>query len=123
MNRAWFYRIVAGLGCFAAFLYAYVVHHNRVLQLQMDIPKIAKEVREIEQDNIRLRFKIQQFEDPSNLMKTLAMKEYLHLEYAASSDVRNLRVSPWPYSTTIDNTFVNNRSSSWVNSLGASLPN
>ena len=120
MNRVWFYRIITGLAGFAAFLYAYVVHHNRVLQLQMEIPKLAKEVREIEQDNIRLRFQIQQFEDPSNLMKTLALREYVHLEYAASSDVYNLRVSPWPYSTTIDHTLVHNGSSSWVNSLGAS---
>lgn len=68
--------LIAGLS-----LYAYVEKQNELTELRLNIPVLAKEVRHIQEENIRLKYEIDQFESPIHLMELARKAEFAHLKY------------------------------------------
>ncbi len=77
-------RFIYGLTCIfvaAGTLYAYIDKHNSLTALRLAIPSLAKEVRKIHEQNIQLKYELEQLENPVLLMELLKKPEYSHLKY------------------------------------------
>jgi hypothetical protein len=76
--------------CIAALggtLYAYINKHNELIQLQIEIPALAKEVKAVQEENNRLSYEIEQFESPLHLMELLRKPEFSHLKYPNGDEI------------------------------------
>ncbi len=62
-------------------LFAYIDKQNELIELRLVIPVLAKEVKEIHEQNTRLLYQIEQFESPILLMEVMRKPEYSHLRY------------------------------------------
>lgn len=47
----------------------------------MEIPKLAKSLKQLEEENAHLSLEIERLESPDRLIKLLRQKEYSHLRY------------------------------------------
>ncbi|MCH9615034.1 MAG: hypothetical protein SP1CHLAM54_01120 [Chlamydiia bacterium] len=62
-------------------LYLSIDGQNEITALQMEIPRLSREVRLLNEENTRLKYQIDQFENPHNLMQ-LAKSDYCrHLKH------------------------------------------
>ena len=75
------------------FLYAYISKQNTITKIRLEIPLVAKELEEICQENSRLRFEIDQFENPIHLMDLSRNPEYRHLKHPLLKDIIEIRIS------------------------------
>ena len=71
----------------AVFLYSYVEKENQLTELRLDIPKLQKELRAIEEGNVNYLYVIKEFESPANLMELAQKPEFSHLKYPHLDDV------------------------------------
>lgn len=62
-------------------LYAYIDKQNELTELRLEIPVIAKELKRLQEDNIKLNYEIEQFESPIHLMELARKPEFGHLKY------------------------------------------
>ncbi len=70
--------------CICAFglcLYSYLDKQNELTRLRLCIPVVAKEVKDLKEEDVRLQFEIDLFESPQHLMELLAHSEYSHLKH------------------------------------------
>jgi hypothetical protein len=67
-------------------VYAYIDKHNELTELRLAIPALAKEVKQIQEENIRLMYDINQFESPIHLMQLARKPEFGHLKYPYFED-------------------------------------
>jgi cell division protein FtsL len=68
-------------------LYGFIEKQNRVTELRLAIPVLAKKVRKLKEENSRLRYEIEQFESPIHLMELARKAEFSHLKYPYVKDV------------------------------------
>jgi cell division protein FtsB len=75
-------------------LYFYIEKQNDLTELRMEIPALQKELKRIEENNIRLQYEIDQFESPVHLMELARKPEFSHLKYPRLNEVIILREEP-----------------------------
>lgn len=68
-------------------LYSYIDKQNALTELRIAIPVLAKEVKGIQEENIRLQYEIDRFESPIHLMELARKPEFGHLKFPYSPDV------------------------------------
>jgi hypothetical protein len=68
-------------------LFAYVSKHNVLTERRMRVPILAKELQAVEEENVRLSFAIEKFEDPLHLMELARKPEFSHLKHPVWSDI------------------------------------
>lgn len=68
-------------------LYGYILKHNELTELRLAIPSITKKLRNIQEENNRLKYEINQFESPIHLMELMRMPEFSSLNFGYSQDV------------------------------------
>lgn len=73
--------------CSAFAFYSYLIKQNEITDLRIRIPKEEKVTDQIREEITRLTLKIDQFEDPQNLMRIASAGEYPHLSHPYLSDV------------------------------------
>jgi hypothetical protein len=64
-------------------LYKYIDKMNGLTELRLSIPVLAKELQEINEKNIELKYAIETFESPLHLMELARKPEFGHLKYPA----------------------------------------
>lgn len=62
-------------------LYLSIDGQNEITSLQMEIPRLRSEVRQVIEENTRLQYQIDQFENPKNLMRLAQAEPYRHLRH------------------------------------------
>jgi hypothetical protein len=87
-------KIFVCLGLFSLCLFSYLEKQNQLTQLRLDAPKIVKEIKALNEENTRLRYEIEQFESPENLLRLVGDVRFSHLKYPLSKDVVCLAVAP-----------------------------
>ncbi len=75
------------LGVFAFCLYSYLNMQNEVTQLKVRLPEVGKEISLIQEENRRLSYQIEQFEDPAHLIELAHHPEYAHLKHPLIKEV------------------------------------
>ena len=87
---------------FASFaLYSYLTEQNKCTELKMLLPKIAKEIEAIKQENAQLEYQIVCFESPEHLQQLAKNSEYAHLKFPYFQDVLTVKEGlalQWPAS-------------------------
>lgn len=68
-------------------LYAYVSKHNVLTQRRMLVPILAKECQAIDEENVRLQFAIEKFENPLHLMELARKPEFSHLKHPLITEI------------------------------------
>ena len=87
MNRPLLIRLFFCIFVFSLFLYLYLQSQNEITNLRLQIPKYQKDLEMICQENTRLQFEIDQFENPINLMNLARKPEYSHLKHPLIKDI------------------------------------
>jgi|GEM_PF-1123627 len=81
------YRVAASIFIFSFFLYLYTHQQNELTKLRFRAPMIAKEIRVIREENKRLQYEIDQFENPQHLMTLARGSEFSHLKQPFIKDI------------------------------------
>jgi hypothetical protein len=71
----------------AFFLYSYIEEQNSATLLRLKIPIAAKEVRALKEINMRLKYQIELFESPQNLLTLSRLGTFAHLKHPLTSQV------------------------------------
>lgn len=83
-------RILVCIGLAGGLLYSYIDQQNEVTRLRLQIPRISKDIRDLQERNTQLQYQIDRFESPENLMQLAANRSFSHLQYPAASEVWTL---------------------------------
>lgn len=73
-------------------LYAYVNKHNALTMVRMRVPIVAKELALVEEENVRLQFAIEKFENPLHLMELARKPEFAHLKHPYVQDILSVDI-------------------------------
>lgn len=68
-------------------LYKYIDKLNELTELQLAIPAVSKEVRDIHEKNIELQIEIERFESPIHLIELAKKPELGHLKFPPLTEV------------------------------------
>jgi hypothetical protein len=71
-------------------LYSFIDQQNDVTELRMQLPTLSKELRTIQEENMRLQYQIDQFENPQHLMDLARQSEFSHLKHPLSKEIVTL---------------------------------
>ena len=72
-------------------LYSYIDMQNTLTALRIRIPALSQEVKNIEEENIRLQYEIDGFENPLHLIELARMHKLDHLKHPLVCDVVHLK--------------------------------
>ncbi len=95
-------RVLICIGVFGFFLYSYIDKQNEITQRRLQIPVIAKQIEDLKEANIGLRYDIDLFESPEHLIQLARQPEYSHMkqpmfkEILAMPEGLAVQVSPEP---------------------------
>src|SRR4051812_33745810 len=74
-------RIVVCMAIAVTFAYAYIDKQNELTAVRLMIPVIAKELKVIREENVRLKYQIDCFESPSHLMALVKKPQFSYLKF------------------------------------------
>lgn len=87
MSSGIFLRLLACIAVVGASLFIYIDFLNTVTELRLAIPDLAKEVKDIQEENQRLRYDIDNFENPLHLMELARKPEFSHLKHPSTNEI------------------------------------
>lgn len=76
--------------CLAVFgfsLYSYLDTQHRLTQLKISLPEVEKEMKLVREENRRLSYAIEQFENPAQLIEIAHRPEFAHLKHPLIKEV------------------------------------
>lgn len=74
--------------------YLYINAKNDLIQVQLEIPHVKRELKEALEENKRLTFEVQSFESPQHLVELSRQPEFSHLKPVANSEVLTVPYQP-----------------------------
>lgn len=80
-------RILICIAIAGGVIYTYIRKQNEETLLRMAIPAVTKELKAIQEQNIRLKYLIDCFETPTHLMELAQRPEYAHLKHPYTKDL------------------------------------
>lgn len=86
-----FYRLALCIFVLGLCLYSYINKQNKLTALRVQIPQLAKEIKEINEEKTRLKFEIEQFENPQHLMELARGNSYGHLKHPLEKEIVTLQ--------------------------------
>lgn len=89
-SRGILVRILACISISGVLLYSYVDRQNDVTRLRLEIPQLAKEIKDLREENTRLQYEIDLFESPQHLMQLASHSEFAHLKHPMVKDILTL---------------------------------
>lgn len=90
-NKGPLIRILICIGSCGGFLYSYIDKQNAVTQRRLEIPVLAKEIKDLEEENTHLQFEIDLFESPEHLMQLARHNEFSHLKHPMFKEILTLQ--------------------------------
>ena len=87
MNLGVLFRLLTCLGFLGGFLYMTIDRQNEITKMRFAIPHLSKEIEEIKEENTRLFYQIECFENPVHLMQLTRLGEYSHLKHPMTQEI------------------------------------
>lgn len=87
MKKIFFVQVLVSAFSFGGVLYAYVSGQNEITKVRIELPKLTREVRLLEEQNLRLRYEIERFENPKHLMELAKRPEFSHLKHPLIDEI------------------------------------
>lgn len=69
------------------FLYSYLEKQNELTELKILLPQIEKDVNLIREENRRLAYEVDRFENPAHLIEIAHYPEYGHLRHPLLKEI------------------------------------
>lgn len=91
MTKGALVRILICIGVFGGFLFSYVDVQNAVTKRRLEIPVVAREIKELKEANTRLQFEIDLFESPQHLMELARHSEYSDLKQPMLKEILSMQ--------------------------------
>ena len=85
------FQIIVCVVATSIFAYNYIDKINKLTEMRCIIPKKQKELKLVKEENTRLRYEIERFENPMHLMEYARKPEYKHLKYPKKDSVYYLK--------------------------------
>lgn len=92
MKKIFFVQVLVCAFSCGGVLYAYVRQQNDVTKVRIELPRLTREVRQLEEQNSRLRYEIERFENPKHLMELAKRPEFSHLKHPLIDEIFVLQV-------------------------------
>ncbi len=92
MKKIFFVQVLVCAFSCGGVLYAYVKQQNDVTKVRIELPRLAREVRQLEEQNSRLKFEIERFENPKHLMELAKRPEFSHLKHPLIGEIFVLQI-------------------------------
>lgn len=92
MNNALLIRFFLAIVTLGGFLYFYIAKQNEITELRLQIPALAKELEEINQEITQLKYEINKIEDPARLIELARKPEYRHLKHPLLKEIIQIKV-------------------------------
>jgi cell division protein FtsB len=86
-QKALFLRLLFCIFCVGLTLYLSINKQNELTELRLQIPQLSKEVKAIQEENIRLQYEVDRFESPIHLMELARKPEFSHLKHPFLKDI------------------------------------
>ncbi len=80
-------RLLLCIAVAGVFLYLYINKVNDLTELRLNIPILARELKEIKEKNLELQYLIDCFESPLHLIEMADKPEFGHLKYPMVEDI------------------------------------
>ncbi len=80
-------RLGVCLSVFGLCLYSYLDTQNEVTHLKIKLPEVEKQIKLIQEENRRLSYEIDQFENPAHLIELAHYPEYAHLKHPLLKEI------------------------------------
>jgi hypothetical protein len=90
-NKGPLIRILICIGTCGGFLYSYVDKQNAVTRRRLEIPVLAKEIKDLKEKNSRLQYEIELFESPEHLIELARRSEYGHLKHPMLKEIMTMQ--------------------------------
>ena len=87
MNRNIIFKMFICLLTFGLCLYSYIEKQNELTYLKIEVPKIAKEVQNLNEEIRKIKYDVEMFENPAYLMELVRKPEYGYLKHPFVEDV------------------------------------
>ncbi len=87
MKRGILFRVLICIFAFILQLYFYIDRQNDLTELQIKLPKLAKDVKKLNEENVGLRFEVDRFENPAHLLNLAKNFEFSHLKHPVLDEV------------------------------------
>lgn len=75
------------LSVFGFCLYSYLNTQNQLTRLKICLPEVEKEIKLIQEENRRLAYELDQFENPAHLIELAHRPEYAHLKHPLLKEI------------------------------------
>lgn len=85
-------KLLLCLTCLGIALYCYIDSRNTLTAARMTVPTLTKKLRSIQDENTRLQFEIEKFENPLNLMELARKPQFSHLKQPLTTDIITVRL-------------------------------
>ncbi len=92
MNLGIFGRVLFCILTVGIFLYVYINKQNAITELRLQIPNMARRLQVVQQENTRLQYEIDQFENPTHLIELARKPEYGYLKHPLLDKIITLSV-------------------------------
>lgn len=86
-----FLKIFICLFSIVGMLYVYIDQQNDLIEWRIKVRASAKELRELQEDNIALRYEVDRFESPVHLMELARQPAFSYLKYPHNKDILMLK--------------------------------
>lgn len=78
------------LVCFAIGQMLYFEKQNALTQLNMRLPEVQRQLASVREENRRMHYEIDQFENPSHLLELAHRPEFSHLKHPLLREILTL---------------------------------
>ena len=90
MNKGLIIRLLICLMVSSFCFYQIIQKQNRINYYSLLIPKLSKDLKALEEENLKLQFHIDSFESPDHLMHLARSESFRHLRFPLLKDVMQL---------------------------------
>ncbi|HEU64769.1 MAG TPA: hypothetical protein ENH96_05230 [Chlamydiae bacterium] len=87
MNKNIIFKILICLSTFGMCLFSYIEKQNELTSLKIEVPKIAKQVKNLDEEIRKIQYEVEMFENPAYLMQLVRKPEFGHLKHPFVEDV------------------------------------
>jgi hypothetical protein len=75
-------------------LYRHIDEQNKITALKIVLPQAMKELKTLKEETMNLRYRIEQFESPENLLALSKKNEFSHLQYPLAKELIAMNEGP-----------------------------
>ena len=87
MNKRLLLKLTLLIAVLSSFLYSYIDKQNELTKWKMQVPEKRKQINALKEENKRMQYEINQFENPTHLLELSRSPQYSHLKHPFLEDV------------------------------------